>query len=223
MQSPESNPRAAGPVKHPDATEWMTYLYHEVTPARKQELQSHLAECTECREQLACWSRAISTLDRWHVKSAKPERWSWQPVFKWAAAAAVLLTAGFALGRQMSSNAKEISGLKASLTQLSVAMQNERTASSNHIHATIAAANVETLRLLAEYSQLQQSQRMEDQQALALTFRSVEQRIAGLRSELETVALNTETGFETTHENITRLASLSLPTANMNESANHPQ
>ena len=96
-------------------------------------------------------------------------------------------------------------------------MQKERGAGlSNDVNIATAAANAETLRLLAEYSQLQKSQRATDQQNFAVALRSFETRLSRLRAELETVALNTENGFEQTHENFSRLASFSAPPKNAN-------
>jgi hypothetical protein len=101
------------------------------------------------------------------------------------------------------------------VAQLAEAMQQERGAGlSNNVNAATAAANAETLRLLAEYSQLQESQRATDQQNFAVAFRNFETRLSRLRAELETVALNTENGFEQTHENLSRLVSFSAPVKN---------
>jgi len=87
---------------------------------------------------------------------------------------------------------------------------------NNNAPATTAtaAARTETLRLLAEFSRLQQEQRATDLAALKLSLQDVDVRLAGLRSELETVAVNTQTGFQETHQNLTHLVSLSLPPNN---------
>ena len=77
----------------------------------------------------------------------------------------------------------------------------------NAIKAVAAVANTETQRLLADYARLQEDQRATDR----LAFRAMDLRVNKLRSELETVALNTESSFEQTHENLTRLVALSSP------------
>jgi hypothetical protein len=82
---------------------------------------------------------------------------------------------------------------------------------TNSVSVATVAANAETLRLLSGYSQMQAEQQSTDQQAIALAMRNFETRLGRLRTELETVALNTETGFEQTRENLTRLASFSAP------------
>jgi hypothetical protein len=124
---------------------------------------------------------------------------------------------GFRFGRQTSPNAVELAALRKSVAQLAEAVQQERGAgTSNNVNLATAAANTETLRLLAEYARLQESQRATDQQNLAAALRSFETRLGRLRTELETVALNTENGFEQTHENFSRLASFSAPAKNDN-------
>lgn len=198
----------------------MAFLYAEVTPKRRRELEVHAADCAECAAQLKTWRAGCSALDQWQLPVMRrfsadrlPSR-PWWPALKWAAAALVL-GLGFALGRQTSPNAAELAALKTSVAQLAGAIQQERGASfSNDVNTATRAANAETLRLLAEYSQLQEIHRATDQQNLAVALRSFETRLGRLRAELETVALNTETGFEQTHENFSRLASFSAPVKN---------
>src|SRR5688500_4654394 len=119
---------------------------------------------------------------------------------------------------------RELAAMKASVAQLAEAIHYDRTATlSNSIALATMAANTETIRLLSQYSNGREYQRAEDQRDLAATLKSFDQRIAQLRTELETVAVNTESGFEETHDNITRLASLSLPVRNRNETVTHPE
>lgn len=169
------------------------------------------------------WRASSQLLNEWRLPAIHPSSSTvraasrpWWPALKWAAAALVL-GLGFVFGRQTSPNAAELTALRTSVAQLAEAMQQERSASlSNHMNIATAAANVETLRLLAEYSQLQASERATEQQNLAVALRNFETRLGRLRAELETVALNTETGFEQTHENLSRLASFSAPVKNDN-------
>ena len=223
MQSQETNTRTTGALKHPDAAEWMAFLYAEVAPERRRELEDHLAHCADCSAQMDTWRASSKGLDEWRLpvmrRTSSPARLAlrpWWPALKWAAAALVL-GLGFAFGRQTSPNASELAALKTSVAQLTGAMQQERGAAlSNNVNIATAAANAETLRLLADYSQLQASQRASDQQNLGVALRSFETRLGRLRAELETVALNTENGFEQTHENFSRLASFSAPVKNDN-------
>ena len=221
MQSQETNTRTTGAVKHPDAPEWMALFYAEVAPERRRQLEDHLAHCGDCSAQMEIWRASSKALNEWQLPAIRRTSSAiqaasrlWWPALKWAAAALVL-GLGFAFGRQTSPNAAELAALKTSVAQLAEAMQQERGAGlSNNVNAAKAAANAETLRLLAEYSQLQESQRATDQQNFAVAFRNFETRLSRLRAELETVALNTENGFEQTHENLSRLVSFSAPVKN---------
>ena len=199
-------------MKHPDATEWMSFLYGEVAPERKRELETHLAECAGCAERVSAWRSGMTALDDWHLPAARATtHWVW-PALKWAAATALVLGMGFVLGRQASPASEELVELKASVAQLTGALQRQQGEQlTNTVKLATAAANAETLRLLSGYSQLQAEQRYSDQQAVAVALRNFETRLGRLRAELETVALNTENGFEQTHENLTRLASFSAP------------
>ncbi len=220
MQSQESNTGTAGNVKHPDASEWMDYLYREVASERRRELEAHLAECADCTKLVADWRDSMATLNQWKLPRMRRRLNRWLPAFKWAAAAAVVLIFGFALGRQTSSNARDVAGLKASVAQLSDLVQRQNAAAiSNSVVLATRAASTEVARVLSDYAELQDAQRTSDQQAVAAALNNFDTRLAALRTELETVAVNTATGFEQTHDNLTRLASLSA-SANQETSTN---
>ena len=212
MQIQDSNHRSAGAVRHPDAAEWMAFLYREIAPERKRELESHLAGCSDCAAQVSKWRSGMTALDEWKLPAKRQTvRWA-LPALKWAAAATLVLGAGFALGRQTSRASSELAELKASVAQLAESVQRERGVhQTNTVNFAIAAGRTEALRLLSEYSRLQAEQRTTDQQSVAIALRDLETRLGRLRAELETVALNTENGFEQTHENLTRLVSYSSP------------
>ena len=55
MQSQETNTRTTGALKHPDAAEWMAFLYAEVAPERRRELEDHLGHCADCSAQMDMW------------------------------------------------------------------------------------------------------------------------------------------------------------------------
>ncbi len=188
----------------------MAFLYGEAAPERKRELDAHLAQCGLCAERVAEWRAGMAALDTWTLPARRraPLRLP-VPLLKWAAAAALVLGVGFALGRQASPAAGEVTALRATVTQLAAAMERERaTTASNAVAAAAAVANAETIRLLSEYASMSENRRTEDHQAVALAFRTVESRLARLRAELETVAVNTEDGLVRTHASLAHLASL---------------
>lgn len=207
-------------MKHPDAAEWMAFLYGEVAPERKRELDEHLSECAACAQQVSAWRAGMSALDDWQLPARRATPPRALPVLKWAAAAALVLCAGFWLGRQTSSASAELTELKTSVARLADTLKRQQGEQlTNTVTLATAAANAEALRLLSGYSQLQAEQRYSDQQTVAATLRDFENRLGRLRTALETVALNTENGFEQTHENLTRLVAYSAPMSKNNDSS----
>jgi hypothetical protein len=212
MQSKDSNSRIIGAVNHPEAGEWMSFLYGELAPERARQMGEHLSTCGVCTEQVKVWRSSMEHLDDWSLPVPKEAARRWVPALKWAAAAAVVLGIGFGLGRRSAPSAGEFASLKASVAQLTEAVQRERNADfSNSVNAATFAANAASLRLLDEYSRLQSGQRTTDQQALNVALQNFDARLGRLQSELETVAVNTASGFQQTHQNLTRLASYSVP------------
>ncbi len=213
MQSQDNNNRSAGAVNHPGAEEWMAYLYHETTPERARELRHHVEGCATCGEQLNRWRRDLATLDEWKLPALGRTTSRTQPVtvLKWAAAAAVVLCVGFAVGRTSSTNAHEIAGLKASVAELTKQVNRQQSAESNSASLpNNPATRDEVVQLLADYSKLNEQQRMEDRRFVGLALQEMNLRLGKLRTELETVALNTENGFQQTKEGLTTLASYAV-------------
>jgi outer membrane murein-binding lipoprotein Lpp len=182
----------------------MAYLYNELAPERKRELHAHLALCGDCGRQLQQWRASTQALDEWKLPKRSTAQFNWQPavVLRWAAAAAVVLMAGFAIGRQSSNASGEVAELKATVAQLTQRSDEER--------ATANAAREQALRLLTEYAKLDDVRRTEDRETVELALREMDSRLLKLRTELETVAVNTETGFRQTKEGLTTLASYTV-------------
>ena len=167
-----------------------------------------------CAAQVKAWRESMTALDAWRLPPRRAARPVFVPVLKWAAAAVFLLSLGIFLGRQTSHNAAEIAALKASLAALANTVQQENaTTLTNSLAVAINAANAESVRLLTEYSRLQDTQRGADRQAVNLALQSFDTRLTGIRSELETVAVNTETGFKETSKDLARVAMLAVPTS----------
>jgi hypothetical protein len=215
-------------MKHPSEQQWMDFLYEELSPAENLELTTHAEDCPQCAKQLAIWRGTLKTMDDWKV-TALPQRrkafasstWRWT-----AAAAALVLTTGFAVGRL--SSGKEDSGkmqaaIESSLeqkfkTQLAEAVENTRKqmafelsarieeASQKAIAESILTSKKDAENLAATFASL----REEDKKALAAALNQMEvQRISDLRamrSDLETVALNSEQGLRRTQRGLVQLA-----------------
>lgn len=211
MQSQDSNTGTSGAVKHPNLNEWMSFLYGECPPERQRELDAHLANCPTCAGQVKTWRGSMNALDEWPLPAKRSGRRQWVPAFKWAAAAAVILAIGFAFGRQSSNTRAEVAALKSSIADLTAIVEREHNLNASNSLAMAANANTETLRLLGDYARLQQEQRAADQELVKTALRYFDLRLGKVRSDLQTVAVNTEAGFEATHEGLAQLASYSLP------------
>ena len=94
----------------------MEHLYGEnsQTPAQRTAVETHLRSCAECRTQVTAWRQTMSALDAWRlpVAAARSAPRGVVTALRWAAAAAVLVTAGFLAGR---SAAPDAGALRASL------------------------------------------------------------------------------------------------------------
>ena len=82
----------------------MEYLYGEMQSAEKKTLEAHVKGCAPCRAAKSEFTGTMETLDEWQVQlpakhSLADARSRFQPVVKWAAAAALLVTTAFAAGR----------------------------------------------------------------------------------------------------------------------------
>lgn len=213
----ESNIPGAGAVTHPAAAEWTAYLYGELAPERARALQAHLASCADCGERVNRWRTSMTALDEWPLPKRRPVAVLWQPatLLKWAAAAAVVLAVGFALGRQSASHARELAALQSTVAQLGERLDREHSFnSSNTVAVASSVASEGAIRLLSDYAQLSDQQRTADGQKITLALRDLDARLLALRSELETVAVNTETGFRQTKAGLTTLASYTVPSVN---------
>lgn len=232
MQPANLHTQTPDVLTHPEAAEWMALLYHEHTPGRKRELEAHLDRCPTCAAQVEAWRGSARALDDWTLPATQPVRrpklppalfpspWSFArsgrrpalTALKWAAAAVLVLGLGFGLGRRSAPHTPEVAELKAAVAQLAATVQSQESLNSSHSLslATMAAA-AETLRVLSEYSQVQDAQRAADQQAVKLALETLNGRLEKLHAELETVAVNTQDGLQLTHQNLARLVSYSAP------------
>lgn len=82
----------------------MDYLYGEMPSDERKTLNSHLGNCGQCRRQKAEFTGTMESLDAWRVElpakhSLNAGARRFQPVVRWAAAAALLVTTAFATGR----------------------------------------------------------------------------------------------------------------------------
>ena len=98
MNDPLPRPAGKSPAEaaHPATTEWMDYLYGEVTPTDEARLAGHLAGCAACRRQVGQWRGAMAQLDEGRLPFAPAA--ATRPFWHWAAAAALFLGLGVLMG-----------------------------------------------------------------------------------------------------------------------------
>src|SRR5205814_8351262 len=89
-------------MNHPTREEWMSYLYDELPAREHSNLAAHLAVCPDCKLKLSEWQAARTNLDAWQLPPKRQGVAPGRPLVKWAAAAAIVLGLGFAMGRPSS-------------------------------------------------------------------------------------------------------------------------
>lgn len=216
---------------HPSREEWMSFLYRETSPEQTSSLDSHLRRCGECQGRVARWRGTMAKLDAWKTTAAPVHRRGAAPVMRWAAAAAVVLGAGIAVGRmtapgsvdirqlELSLRAEMESKLSANRTELLASFQKHTSELATNVQAVAtAAATREAEVLLAKFTQALDVQREAERDALVGALRSMEERratdFASLRKDLDTLAVNADDGLSRTQEQLMELASMTQTPSN---------
>jgi anti-sigma factor RsiW len=175
-------------MKHPSREEMMSYLYDELESEPQCALERHLEECAPCRARLAEWRSTTRQLDAYAVApvrtpQSKQQRWALPALA--TVAAAVVLFAGFALGRSSGVSRAEL----------------ERALSETEAKA-LATGRVEARQQLQQFAADvgKRLDTLQEQQSTDYT---------SLRKELETVAVLTEAGFRQTENRFVALADTS--------------
>jgi anti-sigma factor RsiW len=200
----ETKKQNSGALKHPAREAWMDWLYGGLPAGEKARLTAHLAECATCRAEVDRWRNTMRTLDQYALPKRRAPARLPQPVLKWAAAAALVLGVGFALGHFVSPASSRAA---------------YRAALKSEIRAE----------LLADLKQ-QQQQALEDYAKSSTETRAAENKVifaaiarvdadrisdfASLRKDLETMAVLTEDSFRKAQQQIVTLASYSQPEPN---------
>lgn len=172
-------------MKHPSREEMMSYLYDELEPGPRDALERHLDQCASCRANLEEWRSTTLQLEAYAVAAAKParpvqQRWT-RPALATAAAAVVLL-AGFSLGRTTGVSRAELATVKRDAEAQAVAVGRAEAQRQLQQFATDMGKRLDEL---------------ETQQT---------RNYSSLRKELETVAVLTEAGFRQTENRMVALA-----------------
>ncbi|HKS36726.1 MAG TPA: zf-HC2 domain-containing protein, partial [Verrucomicrobiae bacterium] len=176
-------------MNHPTREEWMSYLYDELTGEPHANLAAHLAVCPECKVKVAEWRGLKMDLNAWQI-ATKPARVVWnRPWLRWAAAAVVMLSAGFGAGRLSMSALADPEELRAAIepsirqqlrTEFVQILREELDKSSA---ATLAAANTQTKELVGDFAKAYEQNRVEGNQAVYVALNKLNaEHVAALAS-----------------------------------------
>jgi Putative zinc-finger len=192
-------------MKHPEREEWIPFIFGEADAGRKRQLESHLDDCAECREEIQSWQRSLGRLDSWKLPPVAKRPTSFAPLMKWAAAAAVVLCVGFAMGR---------SSAHADAEKLRAAVERDLRGELAQI-ARDEAAKTASLAITA-FSQKADTRRAADNRVIFSVLERVETQHATdcltLKKELDTLAINADAGLRQTEEQLVQFADSSRPT-----------
>lgn len=170
-------------MTHATQDELIDFAYGELPTERRAAVEAHVASCDECRQKIAAWGAARSELAAWSlpdqvVSKVAPSR-NTGVALRWAAAAAVLIGAGYGLARATAPATLDPSALRAQIVQeLRVELASQQAS---------FAANESQRRRSFETSVVQE---MTDLEMRRLTAE------AALRKDVETVAIRTQAGFQ---------------------------
>jgi anti-sigma factor RsiW len=193
-------------MKHPEREEWVPFIFGEADAGRSRQLESHLDDCAECREEIQSWKRSLGRLDSWELPPITKRRANFAPLVKWAAAAAVVLCVGFAIGRSSATHvdtekvrAAVERDLRGQLAQIS----RDEAAKTASLAIAAFSQKTETRRAAVNRVIFAVLERLETQHATdCLT----------LKKELDTLAINADAGLRQTEEQLVQFADYSRPT-----------
>jgi len=181
-------------MKHPECEEWVPFLFGEATPDVRRELAAHLRACPDCAAEVESWQRSVGKLDRWQLPSS-PSRpmQPLAPIFRWAAAAAVLLFAGVATGRLTTGSGLSRESLRAEVVAAVEQARTQDVSSTADLETRFARiSEVQSRQLLRAFTEVLEQARAEDRESLVAVLDRIERDHAAdyvaLRSDLETVA-----------------------------------
>lgn len=217
-------------MKHPDSTEWIAWLYGEVTPERRLDLEAHLAVCPDCKARVGRWRETMGILDQAAVPRMEEHTATVQVRrLRWLAAAAAVLVTGFLLGRLSGVSEAELRDqLARADARIRAELAVERETDLRSVSATtLEAMRAENRVLVAELARQIEAARDEDRAELLGVVETLDRRRAGeiaqVRGGLAQFASRAGTAFEQTQTQM-RLLAGALPgeTDGNRETSNQP-
>jgi len=192
-------------MKHPEREEWIPFIFGEADAGRKQQLESHLSDCAECRDEIQSWQRSLGRLDSWKLPPSGKRRAKFVPLAKWAAAAAVVLSIGFAIGRGTAAHV-DAEKVRAAVEK-NLRGQLEQIARDEAVKTASLA--------ITSFSQKTETRRAADNRVIFAAMERLETQHATdcltLKKELDTLAINADAGLRQTEEQLVQFADYSRP------------
>ncbi len=209
-------------MNHPERETWVPYLFGETNSKQQQELDAHLHECGECREQVELWRRSLHRLDEWHLPEENLPARRFQPsapLMKLAAAAVVVLCVGYAIGH---------ASAKPDIAKLRAALEPELKKELGQRMDELMAAKLKAQTDLVMGAAMKHADevgqtaaraladaRSEDRQAILAAFEKFDNQRATdlltLKKQLDTLAVNTDLGFSETQQRFAQFANYTQP------------
>ena len=192
-------------MNHPTPEDWMTHLYGETPAPQRAELEAHLRQCAACATRVKGWRASMGALDAWTLPASRRARGT-PGVWRWAAAAAVVLAAGFAVGRFSGTEPRELQAKtqREFDTKLAAMREEFRTSTAAELRA-----------VLTDFGQELDDKRSADAQSFLAALRQVDARFGAnfnrLRRDLDTVAVVADGRLSDTQEQLEQLASAGRP------------
>ena len=174
-------------MSHPKREDWVQYLYGEIKPDLRRQLNEHLQGCSECGEELQNWKRSLQRLDAWKLPRTSARLDAVTPFLKWAAAALLVLGLGFGFGR--------LTARQADLEQVRARVEPEiRREFADLLRREIDKSSATTLA---------QAQRQAEEVGAAY--------YALLKKDLDTVAINTDVSLRRAEQGLMQVADYKQP------------
>jgi len=192
-------------MKHPEREEWIPFIFGEADAGQKRQLESHLDDCAECRDEIQSWKRSLGRLDSWELPPVAKKRANFAPLVKWAAAAAVMLCVGFAIGR---------------ITAAQMDVEKVRAAVERDLRGQLARiardeATKTTSLAIKALSEETEGKRAADKAVIFAVLDRLETQhttdCLTLKKELDTLAINADAGLRQAEEQFVQFADYSRP------------